>query len=177
VKGVYQVDAETPTGTCAVLIENKERALIANIAAGKFTIEFLRENWAVVEAAKFYYSAGFFLTVSPESIIEVGKHAQEHGKDYGMNLSAPFLVQFFKDQMMSCLPYTTYLWGNELEARTFAETHELGTTDLTAIAKHLAALPQIGGRNRRVIITHGKKPTIVADSDGTSQEFAVELLD
>merc|ERR1711862_750612 len=45
------------------------------------------------------------------------------------------------------------------------------------IAKKIAALPQISGKNRRVIITNGKNPTIVADSDGTVQEFAVEVLD
>lgn len=29
----YQVDSETATGTCAVLIENTERSLVANLAA------------------------------------------------------------------------------------------------------------------------------------------------
>lgn len=33
-----------------------------------------------VEKAKFYYIAGFFLTVSPESILKVAKHAAANSK-------------------------------------------------------------------------------------------------
>lgn len=33
-----------------------------------------------MEKAKFLYSAGFFLTVSPESMMTVAKHAAETGK-------------------------------------------------------------------------------------------------
>lgn len=51
------------------------------------------ENWALVEAARVVYSAGFFITVSPESILVVGKHCAEHSKTYCMNLSAPFISQ------------------------------------------------------------------------------------
>jgi hypothetical protein len=51
------------------------------------------EKWAIVEKAKFYYSAGFFITVSPESIMKVAKHACENDKVYMMNLAAPFIMQ------------------------------------------------------------------------------------
>lgn len=42
-----------------------------------------------------------------------------------MNLSAPFLCQFFKEQMDSVLPYTDYVIGNESEALAYAESHDL----------------------------------------------------
>ncbi len=51
------------------------------------------ENWRLVEAARVVYSAGFFITVSPESILLVGKHCAEHSKIYCMNLSAPFISE------------------------------------------------------------------------------------
>ena len=51
------------------------------------------ENWAVVEKAKLVYSAGFFITVSPESILKTAKHCAEANKIYAMNLSAPFIMQ------------------------------------------------------------------------------------
>ncbi len=51
------------------------------------------ENWALVEAARVVYSAGFFITVSPESILLVAKHCAEHSKTYCMNLSAPFISE------------------------------------------------------------------------------------
>lgn len=53
----------------------------------------------MIAAAQFYYVASFFLTVSVESLLEVAEHAVEHNKVFAMNLSAPFLIQFFQDQM------------------------------------------------------------------------------
>ena len=53
------------------------------------------ENWALVEAAQVIYSAGFFITVSPESIMLVAKHCADNNKPYCMNLSAPFISQVF----------------------------------------------------------------------------------
>ena len=51
------------------------------------------ENWALVEAASVIYSAGFFITVSPESILLVARHCAQHNKVYAMNLSAPFISE------------------------------------------------------------------------------------
>ena len=51
------------------------------------------QNWAVVEKAKLIYSAGFFITVSPEAIMLTAQHCAEHDKMYAMNLSAPFIMQ------------------------------------------------------------------------------------
>ena len=47
-----------------------------------------------------------------------------------MNLSAPFLPQFFKEQLESCSPYWDYLIGNESEALAYAESHELEVCSL-----------------------------------------------
>ena len=60
--------------------------------------EHLREpeNWELVKQARVFYSAGFFITVSPESILEVAKHACENNKVYCMNISAPFITQVGK---------------------------------------------------------------------------------
>ena len=54
-----------------------------------------------------------------------------------MNLSAPFLVQFFGEQMSAALAYCDYVFGNESEAAAFGEKHEWGT-DISAIALKLA---------------------------------------
>merc|ERR1712029_449583 len=78
-------------------------------AANHFTVDHLEEakNWKVVESAKAVYSAGFFLTVSVDSMLKVGRYCAANNKTYCLNLSAPFLIQFFKDQMMSVMPYLT----------------------------------------------------------------------
>ena len=58
-------------------------------------------------------SQGFFLTVSLESILKVAKHASENNKLFSLNLSAPFISQFFKDALMQVMPYVDVLFGNE----------------------------------------------------------------
>ena len=90
------VDSDTPTGTCAVCVVGGERSLVANLAAANnFKADHVQkpENWAVVEAARVVYSAGFFIPVSPDSIIAVAKHCADNDKIYCMNLSAPFIMQ------------------------------------------------------------------------------------
>jgi adenosine kinase len=42
-----------------------------------------------------------------------------------MNLSAPFIPQFFKTQLNEILEYVDVLIGNESEAISFAESHNL----------------------------------------------------
>ena len=44
-------------------------------------------------------SSGFFLTVSAESMLKVAGHAVDTGKVFAMNLSAPFLAEFFMEPM------------------------------------------------------------------------------
>ena len=55
----------------------------------------------------------FPLTVSPESVLAIAEHAAATNKTFTMNLSAPFLVQFFKEPMMKVFPYVDILFGNE----------------------------------------------------------------
>lgn len=99
-----------------------------------------------------------------------------------MNLSAPFLATFFKDQMDSVLPYCDYIIGNEAEALAYQEAHDLKTTDITEIAKHLAVLPKHNTKRPRVVvITQGTHPTIVATSEGGQtpevQTFPVHVIE
>lgn len=80
-----------------------------------------------------------------------------------LSLSAPFIPQFFKDQLDSVIPYTDYLIGNETEALSYAEHHGWGTTDIVEISKKLATLPKKNtSRPRIVIITQGTLPTVTA---------------
>lgn len=55
----------------------------------------------------------FPLTVSPASMLRLARHANETGKTYCLNLSAPFLCTVFKEPMIELLPYVDYLFGNE----------------------------------------------------------------
>ena len=164
----YMVDEATPTGTCGVLVKDGERSLVAALnAANNYKVDHLEkpENWKLVTDARFYYSAGFFLTVSPESMLKVAKHSAEEGKCYCMNLSAPFLMQVppFKTAMMETMPYVDVLFGNESEAVTFAETEGWETRDVAEIAMKISKLPKASGHRARVVcFTQGMDDTIVA---------------
>lgn len=158
----YLVDEETPTGTCACLITEKVRSLVANLgAANCYKYDHLKkpENWALVEKAQFVYIAGFFLTVSVDSILTIGKHCAETNKTFVMNLSAPFIPFAFKEQLVSVLPYIDILVGNEAEGDAISKALEMGTSDLKEIAKKCAQLPKANKKRERVvIITQGPAP-------------------
>uniref|UniRef100_A0A7S1XXL6 Adenosine kinase n=1 Tax=Phaeomonas parva TaxID=124430 RepID=A0A7S1XXL6_9STRA len=175
---MFQKTEEEATGTCAVLVVESERSLIANLAAAnKFTPAHLEgaETKAFYESAGVYYIAGFFLTVSVDSILTIGRHAAENSKPFCMNLSAPFLVQFFKEQMAACLPYCDFVFGNESEAATLGQEKGWGE-NLSEIALKLAAEPKASGTfPRTVVFTQGSEKTIVAQN-GVVTEFPVEPL-
>jgi len=178
VRPVYQ-QVDQPTGRCAVLITGQDRSLVTKLdAANHFTITHLENsaNWEVVTAAQTIYSAGFFLTVSVDSMLKVGKFCASTNRTYCLNLSAPFLIQFFKDQMMSVMPYADIVFGNETEAITFAEVHDLPTRDIRDIAKRMSMLPkENGSKGRLVIITQGSDP-VVCVHEGKTIEYPAERL-
>jgi adenosine kinase len=178
VKVLYQKHATIPTGTGAVLVNGGERSLVANIAAANtFTASHLEtaEAKQALELAQIVYVSGFFLTVSCDSIDIVAKHCVDNAKVFCMNLSAPFLIQFFGEQMAAALPYTDYVFGNESEAATYGEAKGWGK-DLNEIALKLSAAPKASGtRSRIVVFTQGSEGTIVA-KEGKTYFFPVEAL-
>ncbi|XP_049419667.1 adenosine kinase b isoform X2 [Epinephelus fuscoguttatus] len=160
----YEQNVE-PTGTCAACITGDNRSLVANLAAAncykKEKHLDLDSNWELVKKAKVYYIAGFFLTVSPESILKVAKHASDNNKIFCMNLSAPFISQFFKEPLMEVMPYVDILFGNETEAATFAKELGFETDDIGEIAKKTQKLPKENMKRQRVVVfTQGKDDTV-----------------
>ncbi|CAL1686881.1 unnamed protein product [Lasius platythorax] len=175
----YQYTDQEPTGTCAVLITGKERSLCANLAAANcFSPSHIEkpENKHLIDIADYIYISGFFLTVSPESIQTVAKHAYENDKMFMMNLSAPFLCEFFQEPMLAAFPYVDILFGNETEAEAFAKTNNFNTTDRKQIALKISEMEKINGKRKRtVIITQGAKTVLLA-KDGTVTEYPVIKL-
>lgn len=119
-----------------------------------------------------------------------------------MNLSAPFIAQFFKAPLMDAMPYVDIIFGNETvslfysdffkilkilfltlllflfqEASVFATEQNFGTTDLKEIALKLCKLSkQNAERGRVAIITQGSEAVLLA-KDGKVIEIAVDKLD
>ncbi|EPS70152.1 hypothetical protein M569_04611, partial [Genlisea aurea] len=164
---VHYYEDDTPTGTCGVCVVGGDRSLVANLsAANRYKVDHLKkpEIWALVEKAKYYYIAGFFLTVSPESILLVAEHAAANNKIFSTNLSAPFICEFFKDVQDKVIPYADFVFGNETEARTFSKVHGWETEDVEEIALKISQLPRASGKNNRVaVITQGADPVVVAE--------------
>jgi adenosine kinase len=183
VEARYMVDSSegVSTGTCAVCVVGGERSLVANLAAANnFKVDFLKEkeNMALLEKARVVYSAGFFITVSPDSIALCREHcattpaSDGKKKQYCMNISAPFIVQVppFKKCLVDSLPFVDFLFGNETEARAFAEAEGWNTQDVSEIAAKAASLPRAEGikQPRIVVFTQGADCTVVAT--GASEE-------
>merc|ERR1712224_779160 len=140
---------------------------VANLsAANNYKASHCQEssNWAVVSGAKIIYSAGFFATVSPEAIELASQEAAKTGALYCLNLSAPFLMQVppFKAVFVKSIPYVDFLFGNETEAMTWAETEGWETKDISFIATRLSLIPSAKGGHRHVVITQGADATLVA---------------
>lgn len=174
----YETD-EQPTGTCAALIHGKERSLVANLAAANcykkehFDSEEVKAVW---EKAKFIYSAGFFLTVSPPTIMAMAQHAAEKNHTYCMNLSAPFICEFFKDPLLAALPYVDIMFGNESEAETFGKAMGYEDTTPKGVALEIAKYEKKNDkRSRMVFITQGSESTLFVQ-DGKATEFPVAKL-
>jgi adenosine kinase len=174
----YQKNPDVPTGTCAVLVNGGERSLVANLAAANtFTASHLdtSEAQTMIQRAKIFYITGFFLTVSVDAILTIAKHSVEHSKIFAMNLSAPFLIQFFGDQLASAMPYTDFVFGNESEAAEYGKAKDYGD-DIRTVALKIAAQPKASGtRPRIVVFTQGSTSTIVA-CNGVVTEYPVEPL-
>ncbi|KAJ6432878.1 hypothetical protein OIU84_020002 [Salix udensis] len=175
----YYEDEAAPTGTCAVCVVGGERSLIANLSAANcYKSEHLKrpENWKLVEKAKYFYIAGFFLTVSPESIMLVAEHAAANNKVFMMNLSAPFICEFFKDVQENALPYMDYVFGNETEARTFARVRGWETENVEEIALKISQSHKASGAHKRItVITQGADPVVVAE-DGKGEIIPCDIV-
>ena len=168
------------TGKCAALITGHNRSLVTDLgAANYFTPDFLDEHWDVVESAELFYIGGFHLTVSPEAILKLGEYAKRAQKPFVLNLSAPFIPQFYKDPLDKVLPPATHIIANETEAASLAEHFSLGS-GLTDSGESLAAigrkLLEKYGDDKTVVFTHGLEPTVVITRENT-REYKVVPVD
>ncbi|KAH9948212.1 Ribokinase-like protein [Amylocystis lapponica] len=166
---VYLVKKGEKTGACAVVITGHHRCLVTTLRAAElFDKAHLSspEVAPLIESARGYYVEGFFLTHGTESALELSKKAAEAGKAFALNLSAPFIPQFFAVQLQQIIPYCDIIIGNEAEAEAWASASgHPDKTNLAAVATAIASLPKANpSRPRLVIITQGPKSTTVVSS-------------
>ncbi|KAI9836319.1 MAG: adenosine kinase [Thelocarpon superellum] len=178
----YRVDEEHPTGRCGVVITGHDRSICTDLAAANhYKLDHLLqpEIWALVEKASVYYVGGYHLTVCPPAAMALAEEAAKEDKIFALSLSAPFIPAFFKDPLDATAPYWDYVIGNETEARSYADSHDLKTDDIKTIAEHLAKLPKKNTKRQRVVVvTQGTEATVVATGGErvTVKEYAVKTI-
>ena len=114
-------------------------------------------------ASKVVYSAGFFLTSGgPDCTALLGQHCADFGKRFCLNISAPFIAQFFGEALDATMPFVDILFANETEAAALGEARGWGS-DVATVALKCCDLPKASGRRARcVVFTQGADSTIVA---------------
>ncbi|KAI0005714.1 Ribokinase-like protein [Xylariaceae sp. FL0662B] len=178
----YRVDPKEPTGRCGVVITGHNRSLCTDLgAANHYDLDHLKspEIWKLVKGADFYYVGGYHFTVCPPAIMALGEEAATNNKTFVVNISAPFIAEFFKDPLDESSKYWDYVICNETEAAAFAKSHGLeSTTDVKSIAKSLANLPKANTKRPRVaVITQGTQPTVIAiQGQDEVKEFSVPTI-
>ncbi|KPA82459.1 adenosine kinase-like protein [Leptomonas pyrrhocoris] len=189
--GVQQLFEECdakPTGTCAGLVVNKDRALLAYLgAAVEVSLKHMQtdEVQAAIEDACVYYSEGFFLNTasSPDNLVSVATHAHLHDKLFCFNLNAPYLSMTFASRIQLLMPHIDILFGSDEDLLTYASVRWPQDFDLAALEPKMHAnscrqralvrclarismLPSVmPNRPRLVVATCGPHDTYVACGD------------
>ena len=171
-----------PTGTCAVCIVGKERALLANLgAANSFNADHLKTSRLneILDDVSVIYLTGFTLTNSTALLKTCYERASAHKAQIAMNLSAPFIMQFFADQLNEVFPFVDIVFANEDEAEAFAVMQKFeDPKDLKKVAIHTGLLPKKSAGPRIVIFTAGKDAAVWFNSEsGDSGDVPVPMID
>lgn len=168
---------KAPTGSCAVCISGKERSLVANLsAANLLSSEHMHspDVLATLQRCKLFYLTGFTLTIDVNYVMQVAEAARTANGQFMMNLSAPFLLQFFSENFLKVAPYVDVFFGNDDEAKALAQLMKWDHQDTTDIARLAATkLPYNGTHDRLVVVTQGSAPTIYATRSGKQGQTAV----
>lgn len=186
-------EAGPPTGTCGVLVVDKERSMVTNLGAAREVPQSFLHSQAVqtaINESDVFYMEGFFFNIisNPETHRNIASvTSASPNKIFVANISAPFLCYSYKSEWKDLIPALDVLIGNEVDWMAFAPV-VLGWEDgmaLETVASRTASLPinrpehhPLGGR--AVIITRGTKPTIVAYHDQKQLKvrlFKVPLVD
>lgn len=99
-----------------------------------------------------------------------------------MNFSAPFIPQFFGEQVQKLMPYCDIIIGNESEGEAWANANGVpDPKDLRAVARAIALQPKANpSRPRTVILTCGADATVwvsAADPENPKEHPVSPLRD
>lgn len=95
-----------------------------------------------------------------------------------MNLSAPFIAEFFGKQVDEVLPYVDIIFGNETEAESYAKSHNLESSSPADVAKYLSGSTKLNTQKPRVaVITQGADATLVSVGGQDAKVYPVDKIE
>ncbi|CAJ1992720.1 adenosine kinase-like protein [Leishmania donovani] len=188
VEQLFEECEDKPTGTCAGLVVQKDRTLLANLgAAVTLSLTHIQTDavQSAIEKASLYYAEGFFLNTasSPNNLLYVAHHAHLHGKLFCFNLNAPYISIAFESRLHVLLPHVDILFGSDEDLLTYASVrwpHDfdlstLGTVMHANSRRHeafvrclarISMLPRANSARPRLVVgTCGPHDTYVACGD------------
>jgi len=98
-------------------------------------------------------------------------------KTFALNLSAPFVCEFFNEPLLKILPYVDIIFGNESEAAAFAKKMGWKDSSPSSVASELSKFQKENkNKPRLAIITNGANSTTTCLND-ESKQFPVPPLE
>jgi len=130
VRGGFARQTDLPTGHCIALVEGVERTLVANLgAANRYSVSDLwaGDNPALLQGCKVIYVEGFFLSHSPQAVMELARFAQEKNIAFVFNLCGEYVCEDtgYVENVLAILPFIDILFGNRSEFEVFLDTVEV----------------------------------------------------
>ena len=164
--------------TVALVTDGGKRSLVGPIEmADHFPasqLEAIEDKW---KRAAFIFQASWFL-LSPDGIkcaFMMAKHAAKSGQHFGLNLAAESLVHRFRDELVELMKSATFVFGNTVEYKAFAEAMNWNCPSMNDILMKMNELPYSGVRRRTLIITSGSAPTLML-FDGRVTSYPVNKI-
>lgn len=120
---------EGQTGTCVILITpDAERTMNTNLGVSAF-LNKESVNYANIAKSKCLYLEGYLLSSENgfDVAIKSASHAKENGVMVAFTFSDAFIVDVFRERVISLLKYVDLVFANKTEAEVF-----LGETDSSA---------------------------------------------
>lgn len=154
----YQVCEGEATGTCICLLTPGCRSLVATLGAANHFDDAKFDAEVELVGVQMIYITGFFCTVSPRTIEKIAEYKERHPEVIlAMNLSAPFISEYFSDVQQKLIQASDYIFGNETEALAYARKHQ---TDCKTTLECAEAIAKKYSR-KIIVFTQGAQESIV----------------
>ncbi|KAF8321238.1 Ribokinase-like protein [Clavulina sp. PMI_390] len=165
VLSAFHVERGADTGSCAVLVQDSSRSLVANLcAAHRYKVSHLYNPGIqrLLASPQHIYISGYFLSHGMQSALQLVSTALERQQYITVNLAAPQICTKYRDNLNHIMTCADFVIGNVEEVQAWAAANGLTSKSISAIALHLFRMGKLGvQRPRYVIITNGSEPTTV----------------